>query len=594
LTRETILRFLNEVLYKVSKPSRYIGGEMNSIFKEPAGRLRVLLIFPDAYEVGMSHHGLRILYDILNEQDWIYAERAFLPWVDMMEEMKKRKIPLFSLETKTPASDFDVLAFSLQYELVYPSFLATLELAGLPTKAEARRDDDPIVVAGGPCATNPEPVAEFVDAFGIGDGEEMILDICRVLHQTKGMKRAVRLKELSKIKGVYVPTLYALENKGRFIVPMGPKVKIRRVERPTKQPVRQIVPFMEIVHDRGIVEVMRGCTRGCRFCQAGMIYRPVRELWPQEIEEITKELLENTGYEQISLLSLSTMDHTGIKEILERLRPLMKEHVLSLSLPSTRVGRFGVEIAETISSIRRTGLTLAPEAGSQRLRNVINKNVREEELLESLHIARSRGWKRVKLYFMMGLPTERDEDIYEMVKLVKKVRRLMKEVTVNVSVFIPKAHTPFQFAAFMNFEDYRRRLRILRDLKRYARVKVADYHQSLIEAVLSRGDRKLSKVLMSVREKGALFDEWEDRFNYSMWQEAFQEENLDMNTYLESIEPSTHLPWDHVDTGLEKDFLVAEYEKALHEDTTPDCRFNTCTGCGVCNSRNVHNRLYLK
>lgn len=589
-----IERFLNEVLLNVRKPSRYIGGELNSIRKNPAGRLRFLLVFPDTYEVGMSHYGLRILYHLLNEQEWIFAERAFLPWPDMMREMTRAGVPLFSLETKTPARYFDVIGFSLQYELSYTSLLAALDLAGIPLLSKDRSDDDPIVVAGGPCTTNPEPVAPFIDVFVIGDGEEVAIEISQAIFSTKSEPRRKRLEKLSEVEGVYVPSLYSMGVRGRFTIPENAKVKMRRVPSPWYQPVKQIVPYMEIVHDRGIVEIMRGCTRGCRFCQAGMIYRPVRELSPEKISEIIENLVKNTGYEQISLLSLSSMDHTAIDEVLRRLHPLMKDHTLSLSIPSTRVDSFTQEAAEIIASVRKTGLTLAPEAGTQRLRDVINKNITEDEILEAIESAARIGWKKVKLYFMIGLPFEEDEDVEGIVKLVEKVRRIVKKITVNVSIFIPKAHTPFQFSGFMDHETYRKRVDILKKLKRISELKVSDYQQSRVEALLSRGDRRLSDVILKAYHKGAILDEWEDQFNVQHWDTAIKELGVNEAVYLDRAEMNEALPWDFVDTGIKKDFLWNEYLKASKAELTKDCRFYNCSGCGICDFRKIKNRLVFE
>jgi len=587
-------RFLHTTLLNVRKPSRYIGGELNSIKKDPRRRLRFLLLFPDTYEVGMSHHGFRILYHLLNDQDWIYAERAFLPWVDMVAEMKKAGIPLFSLETKTPAYAFDIVGISLQYELSYTSALSALDLANIPLLSEERADDDPMVIAGGPCTTNPEPVAPFFDALVLGDGEEVALEVAHVVLKTKGMPRKRRLEKLAEIEGVYVPALYNVEKAGRFVMPKSVKVKMRRITKPWYQPTKQIVPYMEIVHDRGIVEIMRGCTRGCRFCQAGMIYRPVRELSPEEVEKIAHDLVEKTGYEQASLLSLSSMDHTSIDDILKALLPLMKEHTLSLSIPSTRVDSFTAEAAQVIASIRRTGLTLAPEAGTQRLRDVINKNVTEEEILGAVESAAKMGWKRVKLYFMIGLPFEEDDDVEGIVKLVGKIRRMVKKVTVNVSVFIPKAHTPFQFTGFTDRETYKRRSGILSKLRRVAELKISDYHQSKVEALLSRGDRRLSRVVTAAFTRGAMLDEWEDRFDHKLWEKAIEEANCDESIYLDAVDRNEPLPWDFVDTGIAKRFLWNEYVKASMGERTPDCRFGKCSGCGVCDFDIVLNRLSSK
>jgi len=576
------------VLHRVRKPSRYIGNEWNSVIKNPKKiSLRFALVFPDLYEVGISNLGLRILYDILNNREDVFAERAYLPWKDMIEEMEKVNVPLFTLETKTPLTEFDVIGFSLQYELSYTNVLLALELSKIPILFEDRieREDIPLIIAGGPCTTNPLPMERFIDAFVVGDGEEIINEIAEALIQTKRLRKVRKLETLSKIKGIYVPVFHKNKN-----------IKItKRIVNLNDYPIptKQIVPYMDTIHDRGIIEVMRGCNRGCRFCHAGMIYRPVREREPRTLAKSINELVENTGYEEISLLSLSTSDYTGLNDLLEMILPKFEKNKIAISVPSTRVDAFNVDIANKISKIRRTGLTFAPEAGSQRMRNVINKNISYDDIFEALKKAKESGWTRVKLYFMIGLPFEKDDDILEMVDLIKTIKSNLrfKEVNVSVATLVPKPHTPFQFAKQISPEESFRRFEILKKARKYAKIFLHNPFKSLIEGIISRGDEKISKLILKAHMKGAAFDDWEESFNFNIWKEALQEIEIDPNEYIRERGYNEKLPWDFIELGIDRNFLVREYEKSKNALTTEDCRWGRCTYCGVCYNLGVSNIL---
>ena len=589
-------RFLIEVLPFVEKPSRYTGGEYNSILKEDRGLLRVALAFPDVYEIGMSNHGLEIIYHILNSLDFVWAERVYLPWTDMIEKMRERGVPLFTLESRTPVEKMDILGISLEYELSYTNVIELLKLSRIPVRSEERKESDPLVIAGGPLAGHVEPIAPAFDAVLLGDGEEAVVEIARTIYETRGMDRHSRLKELSKIKGVYVPIFY--EVRGRRVVPKFegiPKRVEKRILRDLDSfspPLRKVVPFLEVVHDRAVVEIMRGCTRGCRFCHAGMYYRPVRERDPDKIVEWSVEMLDSTGYEELSLLSLSTMDYSGIDSLVEGLMKELSKRKVALSLPSTRVDRFGVEIASKIAGVRKTGLTFAPEAGTERLRAVINKNITEEDIFSTAEAALRAGWRRIKLYFMMGLPTETEEDLKAMVDLIRRIKRMgFKDLTAAVSVFVPKPHTPFQFSEVLSPEEAFERQRIIKRARRFAKVDFHDPRMSFIEAVLSRGGRELFEVIVTVNDMGQVFDEWREMFSYERWMKAFETVGIDPGDYKGPFEVDAPFPWDHLYIGIDRDFLVREYEKALAAQQTEDCRWGRCSLCGVCFRMKVFNLL---
>ncbi|QTA37313.1 TIGR03960 family B12-binding radical SAM protein [Thermosipho ferrireducens] len=590
----TILKFISENLHKVRKPARYIGGEYNSYIKDKKEKLRFALVFPDVYEIGMSHYGLEILYHILNSFNFVYAERAFLPWVDMIDLMIKNNVPLYTLETKTPLKQMDAIGISVEYELSYTNIFKVLELSELPLKAEERNDKDPIVIAGGPCVFNPEPISRAFDIIYIGDAEENIGELARVLYETRGENRFKRLELAAKIKGVYVPIFY--EQKGKKIVPLTsvPK-KIRRNVIDDLDngsvPVKKTLPNVESVHDRAVVEISRGCTRGCRFCQAGYIYRPVRERSAENIVSYAQNMLKVTGYEELSFLSLSTMDHSQIVQVIEAILPYAEENRISVSIPSTRADAFSVRIMSKIASIRKTGITLAPEAGSQLMRNRINKNISLEDIFKSVEGAKEAGWSRIKLYFMVGFPDETDEDIKEIGNILREVKKVgFKNVVASVNLLVPKPHTPLQFAKVKKPDYMRYVFEILKPYRKFAKIDINNGKKSYIEALLSRGDRKLFDVIM-VKYKKAFFDEWSEFFNFDDWLNAFHIAKVNYEDYEGPFNFKEDLPWDHIDSGVNKAFLWKEYENYNRGTLTHDCRWDVCTFCGVCQIYKVRNTL---
>ncbi|MHC1568219.1 MAG: TIGR03960 family B12-binding radical SAM protein, partial [Candidatus Syntropharchaeia archaeon] len=488
---------------------------------------------------------------------------------------------------------------SLSYELSYTNVVEVLKLSKIPILAEDRKDEDPIVISGGPCSSNPEPVALLFDAIVIGDGEEAVVEMAKVLREMKGSRRFEVLKELSKIEGVYVPLLY--ESQGKKVVPVysfaPEKVRKRLLKSLENQAhfVKKILPHVESVHDRGVVEISRGCTRGCRFCHAGMFYRPVRERSKENVREIVEKMLDSTGYEEISLLSLSAMDHTDINGIVEEILPILSERKVALSIPSTRMDSFGLEIAQKIASIRKTGLTFAPETAKQRLRDVINKNISDDDVWKTIISAKDAGWRRIKLYFMIGLPTEKGEDIEDIARLIGKVKRIgFKDLSVSVAVFVPKPHTPFQFVRQISVEEALEKRRIIMRARRYAHISFHNPWMSVIEGVLSRGDRKLLKLVLKANELGCIFDEWKEMFDKEKWMKAFEETSIDPADYMGPFDLEEPLPWDHIDLGISKDFLIEEYRKSLEGIRTGDCRWERCSLCGVCFVFKTWNDLAVK
>jgi radical SAM family uncharacterized protein/radical SAM-linked protein len=577
-----------------------MGGEMGAVVK-PAAEFRFVLAFPDVYEVGMSHLGLKILYTVLNNVPWIAAERAFAPWPDMETTHRRDHIPLTSLESGRPLATADVIGFTLQYELSYTNILNMLELAGIPLLASERNGDAPLVIGGGPCASNPEPLADFFDAFVLGDGEEVVLEIAEVIRSARceGVPRSVVLERLAEIKGVYVPSFFSVSyhEDGRVsrIEPL--RTGYERVQRryladieTSVTPTAPVVPFMKTVHDRVSIEIARGCTRGCRFCQAGYIYRPVRERSPERILASVSESLKNSGHEEISLLSLSTGDYCQIEPLL---KALMKRHAddrIAVSLPSLRVGTLTRELVEEIRKVRKTGFTLAPEAGSDRLRKAINKGISEEDLLDNAYGAYSAGWRLIKLYFMIGLPGEADDDILAIADLSRKVKGQGKrtgkggEVNVAISTFVPKSHTPYQWEPQIGESEIVRRQQLLRQELRRGKLnfKWHDSHLSLLEGVFARGDRRLGRLIMSAHALGCRFDGWGEHYNAQAWKEAFAETGIDPAFYLRRRETDEVLPWDHLDFGVTKAFLLHERGQSDQGLYTEDCRSGQCSGCGVC------------
>ena len=598
------------ILARVEKPARYIGGEWNQPPKE--GKLAVCLAFPDVYEVGMSHLGLKILYHVLTQKENVVVERAFCPWIDMEEEMKKAKIPLLSVESHRPLSEFQIVGFTLQYELSYTNVLQMLALGEIPLYSAERTEKHPLVIAGGPCAFNPEPLAPFLDAVVLGEGEEVMGEIvdCYESWQNKGASRDNLLRSLAEIPGVYVPSLYKVSyNTDGTIRAVEPEegvpgtVTKRLVDLAgAPYPENWLVPYTEIVHDRVMLEIMRGCTRGCRFCQAGTIYRPLREKSQKEIMALADKLLKNTGYDELSLTSLSSSDYSRIAELLAALVDKYGEMGVSVSLPSLRTDKFAIELAQTIEKVRKTGLTFAPEAGSQRLRDVINKGVTEEDLISTAQAAFSTGWRRIKLYFMIGLPTETDDDVLAIAQLAKKVLAVGREcagkgkggiqVSVSVSSFVPKPHTPFQWEAQDTMEELARKQELLKGALAGIRAINLAWHQpegSLLEAVLSRGDRRLAEVIMYAWQAGCHFDSWQEQFSFDSWQKAFRKAGLDPAFYANRKRSKEEiLPWDHLHSGVNKSFLWRERQRAYSGQRTEDCRLG-CTGCGVCPGLGVSN-----
>lgn len=595
------------MLDQVQKPTRYTGGEMNTQLKPwDSAKLHFAFCFPDTYEVGMSHLGMKILYAAMNQQPDMLCERAFMPWVDMMDLMKQEKVPLFTLESRSPLSAFDVVGFTLQYEMSYSNILAMLELGGIPLLRENRREEDPIVVAGGPCAFNPEPLADFIDAFMVGDGEEQILDLNRVIMQGReeGASRMTILKRLCAIRGVYVPALYDVQyNADGTIASMKPNCpeapeKVLKAIIPDLDkafyPTEIPVPYMEIIHDRIMLEIMRGCTRGCRFCQAGILYRPVRERSLEHLVELAQQLENTTGYEEISLSSLSSGDYTCLAELIRELIRRLDEKHVSISLPSLRLDSVLKDSLEATQKEKKTSLTFAPEAGTQRLRDVINKGVTEEDLMNKVSDAFHGGWSSVKLYFMMGLPTETTEDLDGIADLAKKVvdayfavprgeRAKGLRVVCSASVFVPKPFTPFQWEPQDTQEMVREKQSHLREKLRIKGV-TFNYHESdlsYLEACFARGDRRMGQVLLRAYQKGCMLDGWTELFKYDMWREAFAELGIDPAFYAyRRREKDEIMPWDVIDCGVTKEFLWREKEKAEKAQTTKDCR-KGCNGCGL-------------
>ncbi|MEW6423592.1 MAG: TIGR03960 family B12-binding radical SAM protein [Bacillota bacterium] len=597
---------IEKVLTRVQKPARYVGGEWNAVRKDWAQTpVKIAFAFPDVYEVGMSHLGLQILYHVVNQRDDALMERTFAPWVDMEKEMRRHGIPLFTLESHRPIKDFDLLAFTLQYELTFTNVLNMLDLAGLPLRSAERSARHPLVIAGGPCAYNPEPLAEFIDLFVIGEGEEVFHEIIDLIKDFRldGNREKLFLRAAG-ISGVYVPSLYLVEYKpdGRIksLEPLREGVPEQVTKRVVKNfeaspfPAALIVPSTETVHDRVMLEVMRGCTRGCRFCQAGVIYRPVREKSPEKLLAQARELVKHTGYDEISLVSLSTADYSRVEKLVRELLDEFASQKINISLPSLRVDAFSVDLAREVSRVRKAGLTFAPEAGTQRLRDVINKGVTEEDLLHAVESAFTAGWAAVKMYFMIGLPTETRADVEGIARLAHRVletgRRLgvprgRLAVTVSVSCFVPKPHTPFQWEAQDTLESLNEKQAVLKDLLRTRGIvfRWHDPEMSFLEAVLARGDRRLGAALEEAWRMGCRFDGWSESFRFALWREAFARTGVDPDWYAHRrYSYDDILPWEHIFAGVSKKYLVREHERALEGIPTPDCRGGRCSGCGLC------------
>lgn len=584
---------IDSLLQSVAKPARYTGGEWNAVRKNPAEvAVRFALSLPDVYEVGMSNLGLKILYGILNERQDTYAERVYCPWPDMEAEMREFGATLCSLETQTPLKEFDVIGFSLQYEMIYSNILTMLDLAGIPFAREERSESDPLIIGGGPCAYNPEPLADFFDCFVIGEGEDIIGEVAATIATWKSQGcpggRAALLMALGNLAGIYAPT-------SADIAPAPVTKRIVADLDSSPFPTHPIVPYLETVHDRIMLELFRGCTRGCRFCQAGVVYRPVRERKPETLLRLAQELADNTGYDEISLVSLSSADYSCLRNLADDLLKRFAPQRVSLSLPSLRIDSFSIELANEIQKVRRSGLTFAPEAGTQRLRDVINKGVTEADLMEAAGAAFKSGWSNIKLYFMIGLPTETDEDVLAIADLARKVLALARnvrnrKVTVSVSTFVPKPHTAFQWAPQLSIAEMERRQSLLRAALRDRSISFNwhDPQTSRLEGVFARGDRRLGKALAEAWRRGARFDGWSEYFKPAVWEEAFAATGIDAEYYtIRTRELDEELPWSHIRCGASQEWLAAEWRQAQAGALTTDCRHGECTGCGVCQDLGV-------
>lgn len=598
---------LDRILKKVVKPARYIGMEQNAVIKDlDKMSVKFAFCFPDVYEVGMSHLGLHILYSLINNEEDLVCERVFAPWIDMEEEMRKENLPLFTLENKEEVKNFDFLGFTLQYEMSYTNILNILDLSNIPLLSKDRTDKDPFVIAGGPCAYNPEPMAEFIDFFVIGEGEEVTLEILKLYkqHKERSWDRETFLKEVSQIQGIYVPKFYDIiykeDNTIKEMISLesfAPKEIKKRMVKDLDtmfSPEKMIVPFIETVHDRVSMEIFRGCTHGCRFCQAGMIYRPVRERSTDKIVELAEKLIKSTGYENISLSSLSSCDYSELQLLITKLMEKFEDKRVGISLPSLRLDSFSIDILKEIEKVRKSGLTFAPEAGSQRLRNVINKGITEEDLIKTVSYVFREGWSTIKLYFMIGLPTETDEDVMGIKDIAYKVKNMFfdipKEerkgslkVTASASCFVPKPFTPFQWMGQDSIEEFYKKIYLVKNNIKDNKISF-NYHDpelSYLEAIIARGDRRISKLLLRAWEKGCKFDGWSEFFKYKDWILSLEELGLDGEFYALRDRPLDEvLPWDFIKPGISKDYLIKEYKKSLEEQTTSDCRAQ-CRGCGI-------------
>ena len=601
----------DEILLSIEKPARYIGGEVNSVMKD-AGKvdIRFAMCFPDVYEIGESHLGIKILYDMFNRREDVWCERVYSPWMDLDKVMREKDIPLFALESQDAVRDFDFLGITIQFEMCYTNILQILELSGIPLHACDRSEKDPIVIGGGPCAYNPEPLADFFDIFYIGEGETVydeLLDVYKK-YKSAGKSRKEFLEAAAQIEGLYVPRFYDAEYHEdgtlRSFTPNNPnapeKIKKQVVLEVTDAPypMKPVVPFIKATQDRVVLEIQRGCIRGCRFCQAGMIYRPTRERDVERLKEYARAMLKNTGHEEISLSSLSSSDYSELKELVLFLIDEFKERGINISLPSLRIDAFSLDVMSKVQDVRKSSLTFAPEAGSQRMRDVINKGLTEEDILEGAGQAFEGGWTKVKLYFMLGLPTETEEDMKEIARLSDRVARRYYEIpkdqrqgkcqiTASSSFFVPKPFTPFQWASMYTAEEYMRRASVVKQEfqeqlnRKSLRYNWHDAQVTVLEGVMARGDRRIAKVIERAYRLGCLFDSWTESFRNDLWMQAFEETGVDIGFYnLRERRPDELFPWDFIDTGIKKTFLYKEWERAMQGVVTPNCRMQ-CSGCGA-------------
>ena len=607
------LALSDEILLKVDKAARYIGGEVNAVMKDPKEvTIRFAMCFPDVYEIGMSNLGMMILYDMFNKRDDVWCERLFSPWTDLDKIMREEKIPLFTLESQDPVKEFDFLGITLGYEMCYTNVLQLLDLSGIPFRAAERVEDDPLVIGGGACAYNPEPLAEFFDLFYIGEGETVygaLFDAYKANKKAGGSRQDFLLKA-AQIPGIYVPSLYevtykedgtieSFRSKHADVPEKVEKQLIIDMDRDYNKLEAPVVPHIKATQDRVTLEIQRGCIRGCRFCQAGMIYRPTRERDVETLKESARIMLKNTGHEEISLSSLSSSDYSQLKEIVNFLIDEFRDEAVNISLPSLRIDAFALDVMSKVQDVKKSSLTFAPEAGSQRLRNVINKGLTEEDILHGAGEAFKGGWNQVKLYFMLGLPTETEDDMKGIAHLAQKIaetyyevvpkeqRRGKVQINVSTSFFVPKPFTPFQWAPMFREEDFIEKAKVVKNEirsqlnQRSIRYNWHEPDVTVLEGFLARGDRRCSKVILKAYEKGALYDAWSESFHYDIWKEAFKETGVDIEFYtLRERSTDEILPWDFIDAGVTKKFLIREWEQAKAETVTPNCR-QKCSGCGV-------------